>query len=65
MTEIFIRTAGNKDVGAITQLFYNTINNINCRDYNESQVAAWSEGFKNTEGWLNKIKEQCFFLAQE
>ena len=59
-----IRKATLKDTDQITRLFYDTINNINIRDYNSDQIRLWSSGQLNTEKWKRNISEQYFIVSE-
>lgn len=58
-----IRRAVPSDLAEITSLFYETITRINARDYTPAQIEVWAENAKNTEGWLKRIAEQYFYVA--
>lgn len=58
-----IRKATQKDVDDIRQLFYNTINTVNTKDYSAAQIKVWSAGYENTVNWIRKISEQYFVVA--
>lgn len=60
-----IRLATEDDLDQITQLFENTIQLINSKDYSPAQVKAWSDGAQNTGGWLTRIRDQYFIVAEE
>jgi len=38
------------------EIFFNTIHNINIRDYSQSQILAWAPPDLDTEIWKNKIE---------
>lgn len=61
---MLIRKATEKDIPAITQLFKETIESINSRDYNEEQVRVWSAGHAYTERWVNRLSTQYFIVAE-
>jgi putative acetyltransferase len=61
---IKIRIAEIKDVEEITQLFYETINSVNRKDYPEEQILAWSDSSKNFKIWSDSINEQFFIVAE-
>jgi putative acetyltransferase len=60
---MLIRKATEEDIPAITQLFKETIEAINSRDYNEEQVNIWSAGHAYTERWINRLSAQYFIVA--
>ncbi len=64
MDRINIRQAVNSDVERITQLFYDTIQNINIRDYSQEEVDDWSSWKADIDKWLEKIQEQYFVVAE-
>ncbi|PID60785.1 MAG: GNAT family N-acetyltransferase [Ignavibacteriae bacterium] len=64
MDSIKIRQAVENDVKKITQLFYNTIQNINIRDYSQEEVDDWSSWKADIDKWLEKIHEQYFVVAE-
>ncbi|RTL58891.1 MAG: hypothetical protein EKK37_11260 [Sphingobacteriales bacterium] len=39
----------------ITQLFTETIETINSKDYNEKQVKVWSAGYAYTDRWIKRL----------
>lgn len=60
-----IRLATADDLDQITQLFQNTVQLINSKDYSPAQIKVWSAGAQSTEGWLSRIRDQYFIVAQE
>lgn len=61
---IFIRQATEADVDVVTQLFRETVLNINAQDYSGEQTNIWSAMWQNRNQWLKKIREQHFLLAE-
>lgn len=59
-----LRRALPADQPAIAALFRDTVRTVNSKDYSEKQVEVWSAGADNTEGWLRRIREQYFVLAE-
>jgi putative acetyltransferase len=64
MNSIKIRQALEGDVSQITQLFFDTIQNINIKDYSKDEVDDWSSWKTDTDKWLERIQEQHFVLAE-
>jgi len=64
MKSIDVRQAVDCDVERITQLFYDTIQNVNIRDYSQEDVDDWSSWKTDTDKWLEKMKEQYFVVAE-
>ncbi len=60
-----IRIAQLKDVDAIRQLFQETIESINQKDYNLAQIRIWAAGAQRIANWQKKIKEQYFVVAEQ
>ncbi|WP_114748847.1 GNAT family N-acetyltransferase [Pleomorphovibrio marinus] len=63
MIEIQIRQAREADVGQITQLFFDTIQHINSKDYSREEVDDWSSWKTDTDKWLGRIKKHFFVIA--
>jgi N-acetylglutamate synthase-like GNAT family acetyltransferase len=63
LNEIWVRQANESDLGDITQLFYDTIRNINIRDYSIEEVDDWSSWKVDIDKWLEKMQEQYFVVA--
>ena len=61
---IEIRKAENEDIDQISLLFFETINHVNTKDYNSSQIQIWSAGYNNIYKWRKKILEQYFIVAK-
>ncbi|MEO9485487.1 MAG: GNAT family N-acetyltransferase [Ekhidna sp.] len=57
-----IREAQIKDLDQILTLFEETVKHIDIRDYSEAHLNVWSSS-KNQKAWLQKIKEQSFYVA--
>ncbi|WGV23175.1 GNAT family N-acetyltransferase [Halotia branconii] len=53
------------DTTAIMKLFYDTIHEINIRDYTKEQVDAWAPANMNTEAWINSLKSKFTYVAEE
>lgn len=60
---ISIRSATAADCDTIRELFYQTINTVNTKDYTPEQIKMWASGADNREKWIEKIKEQFFYVA--
>ena len=64
MKNITITEAGLADLKEITQLFYDTIQSINSRDYPKDEIDDWSWWHKDTDRWAKRINEQYFIIAK-
>ena len=47
----------------VTQLIYDTIWAINCKDYTKEQLAVWAENFKNLEKWNQSLCDHYTLVA--
>jgi putative acetyltransferase len=59
-----IRTTTPADLDAIRQLFYDTVTQVNSRDYEPEQIEAWAAGSEKKEDWTQKMEEQYFLVAE-
>ncbi|MFO8021065.1 MAG: GNAT family N-acetyltransferase [Perlabentimonas sp.] len=64
MNSIKLRQAVDGDVSQITQLFFDTIQNINIKDYSKEEVDDWSSWKTDRDKWLKIIQEQYFVVAE-
>ncbi len=64
MNSIKLRQAAEGDVSQITQLFFDTIQNINIRDYSQVEVDDWSSWNVDIVKWKEKMQEQYFIVAE-
>ncbi len=60
-----IRKATENDLSQITQLFCETVNTINQKDYSKEQIAVWSASSQKVDYWLECIKSQYFIVAEK
>jgi putative acetyltransferase len=60
-----IRTATEKDLPIILELFIETILNVNSADYTQEQLKVWSSFAVNTDLWVSKIKQDYFIVAMD
>lgn len=60
-----IRQATPEDLEAITQLFYDTVKEINSRDYPAQQIDIWAYAAFNRKKWLEKIESEYFLVAMD
>lgn len=64
LKNIEVRQSLSSDVEKITQLFYDTIQNINIRDYSQEEVDDWSSWKTDIDKWLERMLEQYFIVAE-
>lgn len=61
---IEVRQSLSSDVEKITQLFYDTIQNINIKDYSQEELDDWSSWKTDIDKWLARMDEQYFIVAE-
>jgi putative acetyltransferase len=64
LLHITISQAISADVKEITQLFYDTIQVINSKDYPKDEIDDWSSWYKDIDKWSEKLSEQFFIVAK-
>lgn len=62
-TGIKIYRATKQDVGMITQLFRDTIQNVNSKDYPADEIDDWSSWWTDHDKWQERIEKQYFIKA--
>lgn len=63
LNNLIIRIACISDIEEITQLFYDTIQYINSKDYPQDQIDDWASWHTDTEKWAGKLLQQYFIVA--
>lgn len=58
-----IRRFQNGDESALREIFFNTIHNVNIKDYSERQVQAWAPVDYDQAAWNNRISSINPFVA--
>ncbi|MGR2665894.1 GNAT family N-acetyltransferase [Vibrio campbellii] len=61
---ITIRDFQEEDAPTLWALFFNTVRNVNRRDYTEQQVKAWAQEGFDSQLWLNKMISIQPFVAE-
>lgn len=61
---IIIRPYQPEDAATLWQLFFNTVRQINVRDYTQAQVEAWAEDKSDLTDWIEKMKSNQPFVAK-
>lgn len=59
-----IRKASEADLPSITGLFRETVLTVNAKDYQPEQITVWASAARNIDRWKERIREQCFLLAE-
>lgn len=60
-----IREASLEDLEQITELFRETVLQINSKDYSDKQVQTWASRADNTNKWRDRIRHQYFIVAEQ
>jgi len=60
---LFLREYRPSDCGELTDLYYNTIQTVNARDYSKEQVDAWSASRSDLERWDRSLREHFSVVA--
>jgi putative acetyltransferase len=53
------------DTQQIVQLFYDTVHQVNIRDYTKAQVDAWAPADINMEIWMKSLSSKLTFVAED
>ncbi|UTZ37691.1 GNAT family N-acetyltransferase [Vibrio campbellii] len=61
---ITIRDFQEEDAPTLWALFFNTVRNVNRRDYTEQQVKAWAQEGFDSQLWLKKMISIQPFVAE-
>ncbi|MEH1804027.1 GNAT family N-acetyltransferase [Nostoc sp.] len=62
---MIIRIYEIADTKEIMKLFYDTIHEVNIRDYTEEQVAAWAPANMDIEVWIKNLGSKFTYVAEE
>ncbi|HMQ68976.1 MAG TPA: GNAT family N-acetyltransferase [Ignavibacteria bacterium] len=62
--DIKIRRAKESDSQEIGNMYFDTVNAINSKDYPEEKIKVWAASGKKIEMWKKKISEQYFLVAE-
>ena len=60
-----LRAYRSADCPALAELFYQTVNQVNIRDYTQEQVDAWATGQVDLERWDRELREHRTVVAWE
>lgn len=60
-----IREYQSSDCAEMAQLFYNTVHNINIKDYTKQQTDVWATGKVDLDKWDKSFKEHYSLVAVE
>lgn len=62
---MIIREYKSSDCEALTELFYDTVHFINCRDYTQEQIDVWATGEVDLKKWNASLLEHDSLVAME
>ena len=60
---MIIRKYQASDCKKITDLFYNTVHNVNAKDYTREQLNVWATGQVDLEKWNESLQEHFSVVA--
>ncbi|MEG4586934.1 GNAT family N-acetyltransferase [Microcoleus sp. MOSTC5] len=60
-----VRTYFIGDTQQIVKLFYDTVHEVNIRDYTKAQVDAWAPADIDIESWTKSLSSKFTFVAEE
>ena len=62
---MLIRQYAPSDCRELTELFYNTVHQVNAKDYTKEQLDAWASGKVDLHQWNRSLQEHCSVVAVE
>ena len=65
MINVIIRKYQEKDCEELAKLFYDTVHNVNCKDYTKEQLDVWATGEVNIQQWNTSLLAHESFVAVE
>lgn len=60
-----LRRYRSGDCAEMAKLFYDTVRNVNIRDYSAEQVCAWADGNVDLAAWDKSFSEHYTVIAEE
>ena len=60
-----VRTYEISDTKQIVKLFYDTVHEVNIRDYTKAQVDAWAPADIDIASWTKSLSSKFTFVAEE
>ncbi|MCC3404257.1 MAG: GNAT family N-acetyltransferase [Microcoleus sp. PH2017_10_PVI_O_A] len=60
-----VRTYEIGDTEKIVKLFYDTVHEVNIRDYTTAQVDAWAPANTDIQTWIQSLSSKLTFVAAE
>lgn len=65
MINVIIRKYQENDCEELAKLFYDTVHNVNCKDYTKEQLDVWATGEVNIQQWNTSLLAHESFVAVE
>lgn len=62
---MIIREFQPGDGGEMAELFYNTVHQVNAKDYTPEQLAVWATGEADLEQWEGSFLGHCSLVAED
>ena len=53
------------DCKELTDLFYNTVHNVNAKDYTREQLNVWAPGQEDLEKWNESLRKHFSVVAMD
>lgn len=63
--KMIIRKYQPSDCKELTELFYNTVHNVNAKDYTKEQLNVWATGQVDLEKWNESLQEHFSVVAAD
>jgi putative acetyltransferase len=61
---VLIRAVRKKDIPAIARLYYDTVQEVNARDYTPAQIQAWAPVVHADSFWASRFRGRHVFVAE-
>ena len=60
---MIIRRYQHSDCKELAELFYNTVHNVNVKDYTQEQLAVWADGKTDLKKWNELLRTHYTIVA--
>lgn len=60
---MFLRTYNTSDCESLAELFFQTVHNVNAKDYTKEQLDVWATGNVNLNEWNKSFLEHLTIVA--
>ncbi|BAU65415.1 GCN5-related N-acetyltransferase [Stanieria sp. NIES-3757] len=61
---MIVREYQKSDLSEISRLFYNTVHQVNSRDYTKKQIAAWAGEIKDESFWQERFSNYLVYVVE-